>query len=130
MIYIEKQNEPPLLKQYKKEKQDKGEVTTYEDFTENKERFDQLRLSLLTEQKYICCYCQQRIPEPLSKDARNYKTEKDKLHLEKMKTEHFHPKGGEFEDLSKVLEYSNLLAACLGKRKKKITVILQKGINY
>lgn len=115
MIHIQKQNEPPLLRKYKLEQGDAG---TYEKFATG-ERFDELRLSLLEEQKYICCYCLQRIPEPLSKRAKNYKQDKDKLILNRMKTEHFHPKRGEFKDETKRLDYQNLLAACQGNDDSK-----------
>jgi len=119
MIYIQKQNEPPLLRKFKKEKQDNKEATTYEDFTNYKEGFEELRNKLLEEQKYICCYCLQPIPIPLKKSDPNYDMDKDKLLLHRMKTEHFYPKGGIDGDRTKDLDYSNLLAACLGNKKSK-----------
>ena len=54
---------------------------------------DELKTSLLKEQKYICCYCMQRISQ------------------ETMKVEHWKPQSKYPESQ---LDYQNLLAACLG----------------
>ena len=52
----------------------------------------ELKESLLREQGYICCYCMSRIS------------------AERMKVEHFRPR----RYTESVMEYGNLLAACLG----------------
>ncbi len=54
---------------------------------------DELRISLLTEQGYICCYCMQRISDS------------------KMKIEHWKSQD-DYPELQ--LDYNNLLAACQG----------------
>lgn len=54
---------------------------------------DELRVSLLTEQGHICCYCMQRIKN------------------DQMKIEHWHSQD-EYPDLQ--LDYNNLLGACEG----------------
>jgi uncharacterized protein (TIGR02646 family) len=59
-------------------------------------------MSLLKEQHYICCYCQQLI---------EFKDENGKP---QMRVEHFEPKGGPQAVQSKELDYKNLLAACQG----------------
>lgn len=76
---------------------------TYKEFSEDEpyiNAFFELREALVQEQKYLCCYCLQKI-------------EIVKGEAPKMKTEHFLPK-----DVTKYpqyeLEYENLLAACLG----------------
>ncbi|NUN97883.1 MAG: TIGR02646 family protein [Candidatus Omnitrophica bacterium] len=64
---------------------------TYENYTGK----DDLRLSLVAEQRGICCYCMSRIrPDPCS-----------------MKIEHWRPQS---EYPNEQLTYSNLLASCLG----------------
>jgi len=106
MIFIQKKPEPSGLRNYKVEKQRSGENPTWKEFSEAEEfkaAFDELRQSLLGEQHYICCYCQQTIW---------FKDEKTAKPL--MKSEHFEPKGGKDAVLAKQLKYDNLLAACLG----------------
>lgn len=107
MIFIQKNHEPPGLKRYKAEKRKSGEEPSYKDFSEeeaNKVAFEELRESLVKEQRFICCYCQQRIA---------FKNEFGSL---MMKTEHFEPKGGPNAVPKKQLDYGNLLAACLGNK--------------
>lgn len=84
MKYIKKGKEPNSLTEYRLQ-----EYAYYDGYQER----DQLKDALLKEQKYICCYCMQRI----SKD--------------KMKIEHWQPQS-ESEQLQ--LTYSNLLDSCLG----------------
>lgn len=109
MIYILKNPEPPGLRQYKADKRKRHETPEWSQFSgENGDRtyeneFEELRISLVKEQRYICCYCQQEIA---FKDEHTGKLQ--------MKTEHFEPKGGENAVTEKQLDYSNLLAACLG----------------
>lgn len=120
MIYIQKKHEPLIFKQYKKDCEASFDKTaSYKNLSEkeaNKEVFKQLRLSLLEEQKYVCCYCLQRIPEqpPKSKNKNKQEVIKEMLNLQKMKTEHFHPKRGKDGSEALELDYSNLLAACKG----------------
>ncbi len=88
MKYIKKGKEPNSLTEYRLQ-----EYAYYDGYQER----DQLKDALLKEQKYICCYCMQRI----SKD--------------KMKIEHWQPQS-KFPELQ--LAYSNLLAACLGNESQ------------
>jgi uncharacterized protein (TIGR02646 family) len=71
--------------------------------------FTELRKQLLKEQKYVCCYCGQSLSN----------------NVLEMKTEHFLPKNSNAskygadkvnEWSSKQLDYSNLLACCLGNQ--------------
>ncbi len=90
MKHIIKGKEPESLKTYRTQ----TDGASYDGYREK----DDLRKALLEEQGYICCYCMGRIKDPTS---------------EFMKIEHWKP-----QDLCKSLEdldYSNLLAACLGK---------------
>jgi uncharacterized protein (TIGR02646 family) len=84
MKYIKKSKEPNSLTQYR---QQQG---AYFDGYPQK---DELRDSLLKEQKYICCYCMQRIS-------------KDKMRIEHWKSQTGFP--------AQQLIYSNLLGACSG----------------
>jgi uncharacterized protein (TIGR02646 family) len=52
MKYIKKQKEPESLVQHRCELH-----ATYDNYREK----DELRISLLNEQGYICCYCMQHI---------------------------------------------------------------------
>ena len=79
---------------------------------------DDLREALLTEQGYICCYCNKRIPE---------KIEKDGIIGYLMKVEHFKCQD-DFPLLQ--LSYSNLFGACCGnegKPKRLQTCDTRKG---
>jgi len=107
MIPIKKHAEP---KSFKKVKKDYPSITyekfsTEEDFTI---AFDELRKSLLDEQHYLCCYCQQAI-----------KLEDEVTKKILMATEHFLPKHGSEAVPEQQLEYSNLLASCLGNKDSK-----------
>lgn len=107
MIPIKKQAEPRGLKNAKRTNKN----LTYQEFSEEqkyKEAFFELRKYLLEEQGKICCYCQRKIPSVLDRTGVNL-----------MKTEHFIPKKGVEKDVSKELEYGNLLAACLGNSHQK-----------
>lgn len=108
MIPIKKQSEPLEFKNAKRKDVD----LTYKAFSEEKDfkkAFDKLRFFLLQEQGYLCCYCQQKI-----KTVKDEKTGKPL-----MKTEHFIPKKGAEKDVTKQLDYKNLLAACLGNQDSK-----------
>lgn len=128
MLRIHKKHEPKGLKNYKKEMQGQGKKMTYEDenaFNEyqayrneqDENAFMELRKSLLTEQKYICCYCGQRIESVVNTNG-----------VSLMKTEHFYPKKAKFEKYgslaeewqSKQLDYQNLLAACKGNENSQM----------
>jgi len=106
MIFIQKKPEPEGLQNYKAENQKNRTTSTWKEFSEAEEfktAFDELRRSLVEEQHYICCYCQQKI------SFKHHETGKPL-----MKSEHFKPKGGKFAVPDKQLDYSNLLASCLG----------------
>jgi uncharacterized protein (TIGR02646 family) len=98
MKYIRKIKEPNSLTQYRQQ-----QGAYYDGYPQK----DELRDSLLKEQKYICCYCMQRIDK------------------KKMKIEHWFPRfpktnlQEQIEQLkikgqTEQLNYNNLLAACLG----------------
>ncbi|MDJ0509205.1 MAG: TIGR02646 family protein [Crocosphaera sp.] len=95
MKYIKKQNEPPSLLKHRSQKN--------ADYNNYKNK-DDLRLSLLEEQGYICCYCMQRI-----------KIDDVQIMNQKMKIEHWQCQD-KYPHLQ--LNYNNLLAACLGNEGK------------
>jgi uncharacterized protein (TIGR02646 family) len=102
MLPIKKNHPPNGLLNYKKH----SENPTYKEFSEVenfKGAFFELRECLVKEQKYLCCYCLQRIE--IVKD-----------NVPNMKTEHFLPKD-EAKYPQDQLDYQNLLAACLGNQK-------------
>lgn len=86
MRAITKGEEPPSLTAHRK-----AQHSNYNNYDDK----DALRLSLLTEQRRLCCYCMARIPDKYGK----------------MKIEHWHCR-----DLheGEQLNYRNLLGACLG----------------
>jgi len=84
MKYIRKSREPNSLTQYRQQ-----HGAYYDGYPQK----DELRDSLLKEQKYICCYCMQRISK------------------EKMRIEHWNSQTG-FP--AQQLIYTNLLGACPG----------------
>ena len=87
MRNIQKQSEPMLIQH---------RCSSHSDYDNYAEK-DDLRTSLVSEQRGICCYCMQRI----------YPT------LEKMKIEHCQSQSpNKFPE--KQLDYTNLLGACLG----------------
>jgi uncharacterized protein (TIGR02646 family) len=87
MKYIKKNKEPNSLTTYRKQKE-----AYFDGYPEK----DELRTALLKEQKYLCCYCMERIS------------------IDRMKIEHFIPRSDDNEGSELQLVYSNLLAACLG----------------
>jgi len=88
MKYIKKSKEPNSLTQYRQQ-----QAAYYDGYPQK----DELRDSLLKEQKYICCYCMQRI----SKD--------------KMRIEHW---SSQSEFPAQQLIYTNLLGACSGNERQ------------
>jgi uncharacterized protein (TIGR02646 family) len=94
MKYIKKGSEPNSLTKYRKQKD-----AYFDGYTDK----DDLRKSLLTEQKYICCYCMQRI------------SKEDKFGRKQMRIEHWNSQS-EYPTLQ--LVYSNLLGACTGNEGK------------
>ena len=105
MKFIAKEEAPKEYQEYCKRKE-----ASYDDLREeNREVYDKLRVSLLEEQGYICCYCGRRIT------------------LDNVTVEHLKPR-----DKYKKLElaYSNLLASCEGgqnKRRKNKEASLNKN---
>jgi uncharacterized protein (TIGR02646 family) len=89
MKWIEKDlnNEPKSLRLHRQKS-----FSNYDNYEEK----DELRLKLLEEQGYICCYCMSRIQAPTR---------------DKMKIEHWQSQV-EFQGLQ--LDYRNLLASCRG----------------
>lgn len=103
MIKIAKGQQPNSLLQYK---QVQGAIYDGPNFTGVK---DDIRLSLLTEQGYLCAYCMQRISE------------------KSMKVEHFQCQHS-YPNLQ--LEYTNLLGCCKGNEgfgKKQQICDTRKG---
>lgn len=95
MKHIKKQNEPRSLLEHRTQKN-----ADYDNYRDKED----LRLSLLEEQGYICCYCMQRI-----------KIDDVQLISKKMKIEHWQCQD-KYPD--KQLDYNNLLATCLGNEGK------------
>lgn len=106
MRYIDKKEEPPELKEWKKECADELSILYKEGTGKDVWRlmdihrkiYDKKRLKeyLLREQGFICCYCGKRLS-----------IEK----IEHTSIEHLNIKS---EDKSKTYDYFNLLASCLG----------------
>lgn len=106
MKYIAKKEAPKEYQNYCRRKK-----ASYDDLREenNREIYDKLRVSLLEEQGYICCYCGCRIK------------------LDNVTVEHLKPRD-KYKKLE--LDYSNLLASCDGgqnKRSKSKKVNLSKS---
>lgn len=91
MILIKKQSEPATLIGYKKQ------VETYYEGIPKEIKADILE-SLLVEQGCVCAYCMKRISKS------------------EMTVEHYISQSA---DVSKALEYQNMLGVCLGNRGKK-----------
>jgi uncharacterized protein (TIGR02646 family) len=111
MKYIEKQASPQAFEQWKESKKNRQEdLAKIKDLTSEKLKirwdnlkskadiFKLLRESLLKEQGYLCCYCQQ----PIS------------LELKTIALEHLIARS---IDGTLLFEYTNLLASCLGGKK-------------
>jgi uncharacterized protein (TIGR02646 family) len=94
MKYINKNNEPQKLLDYKNLESEEWSPT-YSNI--DKDVKEQLHLSLLTEQGYICCYCERRIS------------------IEDSHIEHLDPQSKSPE---KALDYNNLLSSCQKHLKK------------
>lgn len=92
MKWIKKDTEPESLKEHR------DSPDSIEPSYKNYRDRDTLRLSLLKEQGYLCCYCLGEISK------------------ENMKIEHWKPQSKYRE---KELEYKNLLAACKGGEIRK-----------
>jgi uncharacterized protein (TIGR02646 family) len=97
MKYIKKRQEPRIFSQWKMERLNKGKRTTYNNL-HGKEK-QAVKVSLMEEQGYLCCYCECRLTE-------------DDSHIE-----HFFPQTY-FSQLE--LEYDNLLCSCMKEREAGI----------
>ncbi len=97
MKYISKSKEPKSLTEYRSTPNASFDNCNKED----------IRLSLLKEQGYICAYCMDRINDNWNKDLRKYNTE-----IEHYKSQDvYNGKNGK-PDLR--LNYNNMLAVCNG----------------
>ena len=96
MIYINKQNEPKWLNEFK-EKNPRADYDS-EIFTEHKA---ELKRELLKEQKYLCAYCCCRIS------------------MEKSHNEHIEPRHPKTGVSNRSLDYNNLVASCYGFQGEK-----------
>ena len=121
MKYIEKQTSPQSFDLWKEKKKNRQvDLAKIKELTSKKldarwnnlksktDIFNLLRESLLKEQGYLCCYCQQKINLELKNTAIE--------HLIARKI-----------DGSLLFEYTNLLASCLGGRKEESE---QTNIKY
>jgi uncharacterized protein (TIGR02646 family) len=95
MKWIEKnlKNEPKSLRLHRQKP-----FSNYNNYAEK----DDLRLALLEEQGYLCCYCMNRIQTPMQN---------------KMKIEHFQSQH-QFPELQ--LDFKNLLASCKGNENSDL----------
>jgi uncharacterized protein (TIGR02646 family) len=111
MKYIEKQASPQAFEQWKESKKNRQEDlakindlttkkldTRWDNLKSKADIFNLLRESLLKEQGYLCCYCQQKIS----------------LELKTITLEHLIARS---VDGTFLFEYTNLLASCLGGKK-------------
>ena len=109
MIYIQKDKEPDEIVSWKKKFKNKNKrKPCYEDIKSKPEK-QQLKEALLHEQKYLCCYCCNRISD-------------DSSHIE-----HFVPQS---KDSGLSLEYSNLHASCQGENGDMKHCGHAKGNDY
>ncbi|OUD12355.1 hypothetical protein [Thioflexithrix psekupsensis] len=113
MRKIDKNREPICLTHYKKQ----NKTHNYAEFSgNNRDCFDELRLALLQESGFLCCYCMQRI-------VINEGNETDvKKNLSQMIVEHFKPKSvydGTNGKKNLHLDYNNLIATCNGNQSSK-----------
>jgi uncharacterized protein (TIGR02646 family) len=99
MKYIEKlkNNEPSSLILHKR--------TPHHNY-DNYDSKDELRLVLLREQGYLCCYCMRRIQAPIA----------SKMKIEHFKAESIYNGTNGNPDLT--LDYMNLFASCKGSEHK------------
>jgi uncharacterized protein (TIGR02646 family) len=100
MRNIQKQAEPASLTEHR--------CNQYTDY-DNYQKKDDLRESLVSEQRGICCYCMQRLPKVIV----NGQQVPD---ASRMKIEHWQCQD-RFPQLQ--LQYTNLLGACLGGEGKR-----------
>ncbi len=109
MIFVQKDKEPDEIVAWKKKFKNKYKRKPhYEDIKSEPEK-QQLKAALISEQKYLCCYCCNRISDNNS-------------HIE-----HFVPQSAD-NDLS--LEYSNLHASCQGENSDMKHCGHAKGNEY
>ncbi|MBN8559467.1 MAG: TIGR02646 family protein [Leptolyngbya sp. UWPOB_LEPTO1] len=102
MRYIQKNQEPSSLTQYRKAADPKSK-TVFDDYPDK----EPLRQSLLKEQGYLCCYCLRRVTGSLDPLTGKPDT----------RIEHWSPQSiynGEKGKADLRLSYRNLLAACHG----------------
>lgn len=90
MIYIQKNQEPKSLTEYKKQS------NAYYDGCNKSD----IREQLLKEQGHLCAYCMRRI------------------HEDDMKIEHWDPRDGD-DDSKKALNYNNMLGVCQGHLEER-----------
>lgn len=109
MIYIQKDKEPDEIVNWKKKFKNKNKRKPYYKDIKSKPEKQQLKESLIREQKYLCCYCCNRISDKNS-------------HIE-----HFVPQSID-KELS--LEYTNLHASCQGEKGDQKHCGHAKGNDY
>jgi len=110
--YIQKQREPEEFTQWKQK------THTWKQFTKKTRIRNLVKISLLNEQFYLCCYCEQSLDnepsqvESLSDSDINEDDQPDdpSLKTEQAHIEHFQPKSNPNVD---PLNYENLLCSCL-----------------
>jgi uncharacterized protein (TIGR02646 family) len=123
MKYIEKQTSPTKFEAWKESKKNRqSDLAKIKDLTKVKtdtrwealksktEIFNALRESLLKEQGFLCCYCQQKIS----------------LEQKTIAVEHLVARS---KDATLVFEYGNLLASCLGGKKEESEETNEKYCN-
>ena len=97
MKYIQKQEVPPEFLEWQAKSNENWQAD-WDNFQNPEKRI--VHQSLLTEQGYICCYCQRRIS------------------LNDSHIEHFKPKDKKYYP-ELALDYSNLLSSCQKERQKR-----------
>ncbi|MDJ0729413.1 MAG: TIGR02646 family protein [Crocosphaera sp.] len=96
MKYIQKQEEPSSLKEWKQQANENWQPT-YE--TLGSKLKDAIKEALMKEQGYLCCYCEQRVT----------------LNTNNSHIEHFRPQNDPTVD---PLDFSNMLCSCQNQLKK------------
>jgi uncharacterized protein (TIGR02646 family) len=96
MRYIQKGAVPQIMSDWIADKNSRNEALIYNSFTGKKELNDLLR----TEQKYICCYCQQRVVKFKQNNNGN------------SHNEHLVPQRGVNGNATLQMVYTNIYASC------------------
>lgn len=103
MRYIQKDEEPDFMLEWKRLRLFAGQSLSYSDFNEKRRLNDLLR----NEQHGICCYCEKPIDHFMMSKERG------------AHNEHLIPEKGEYGDFSEQMDYYNIFACCIESSGRK-----------